>query len=718
MSSKLTKVISNFETQLSAKISAGGTTGNILSNLDSDGVAIPNGKYCMYVDGDNSQAEHLVFDLSGSAMSNIKSVSRQGVQTTGAVREHRIGAQVVITDFVNLKTLVDILNGSEPLDSTNPLYYDADAVFDDDNQLINKKYADSLTVAGLTSLFAYKESGLNLHINSGYYDRNGVNTFYAGATGVAMTDDATNYVELIDGVLSVNQTSFTDYSTAIAIVIASSGEITTVTDARAFSNTFDAKALGGIDKDSSGFFVKLEATNPTLQVNASNEVGIKIKSAGGLLSDSSGVYVDSSTFALKSDVSQQVRKAGENITALNYLCEVETSESYATGTDARNFADTTSSQRVRQSFKLPINTILKRIKINGLKMVGTPTTDLVIGIYDTDGSTLLGSYTLPYQALTTSYQDLDIPFATNINITANTTYWIDIRRSDDSYNGSNYYAWQSNASGGYANGKTQLYNSGTTTWADDSTRDCRFYAYYDVVMKADDGNNPSLGYSPIGFAYESVSKDADVKVITDGILDGFNFARYDLGTLKTYWNFTSTSSSHALVVSNTVGVAVTSWYYMDNIGFIKELDLYFTKYGTGQNVTVTIQKMDLAGAYQTIWTKTLLASEISTGVKTLYPNIAVDGGGAFTVVVTGATTTTGNYIAWNNTNSGVYTNWSKGTDNNQVNNRNNQYCVIRGYDLLYKEDCPIYLQNAGAISHIPEGTYSYQVGRVIDKTKI
>jgi hypothetical protein len=470
-----------------------------------------------------------------------------------------------------------------------------------------------------------------------------------------------------------------------------------------------------IDRDSLGLFAKI---GQGLKI-VGGYLLPKLKTAGGLLNGTDGMYVDSGTFALKNDVSQQVRKAGENITALNYLCEVETNESYTTGTDARNFADTTSSQRVRQSFKLPINTILKRIKINGLKMVGTPTTDLVIGIYDTDGATLLGSYTLPYQTLTTSYQDFDIPFATNISITANTTYWIDIRRSDDSYNGSNYYAWQSNASGGYANGKTQLYNSGTTTWADDSTRDCRFYAYYDVVMKADDGNNPSLGYTPIGFAYDSVSKDADVKVITDGILDGFNFARYDVGTLTTFWNFTIDSAEHALYYGGSyLGRSVTSYYYMENIEFIRQIDLKIAKYGTGLNMSVELKKMDLSGTYQTIWTKSYLASELSTGVLTMYPNIHVGGGGAYCIVVSGSNSTAGNYISVKYRSSGVYTNYLKLSDSTTVNAQDNLYCVIKGYKTLYKEDCPVYLQNSGAISPTPEGTYSYQVGRVIDKTKI
>jgi len=571
-------------------------------------------------------------------------------------------------------------------------------------------------------------------------------SFRATIDGVAYNFDAINFstATSMNDVASIIQTKIraitggsetvsynaTDYKftitsgttgteSQISVLSTSTGTVGTDISGASYLNGAAGTATQGtgnfIDRDSLGLFAKI---GQGLKI-VGGYLLPKLKSAGGLLNGSDGMYVDSSTFALKSDVSQQVRKAGENITALNYLCEVETSESYATGTDARNFADTTSSQRVRQSFQLPISTILKRIKINGLKMVGTPTTDLVIGIYDTDGATLLGSYTLPYQALTTSYQDFDIPFATNINITANTTYWIDIRRSDDSYNGSNYYAWQSNASGGYANGKTQLYNSGTTTWADDSTRDCRFYAYYDVVMKADDGNNPSLGYSPIGFAYDSVSKDADAKVITDGMLDGFNFARYDVGTLTTFWNKTTESSSESLVYSTTTGRTLTSYFYMDEVGIIKDLKVRMGKTGTGQDVIFTLYKMNNAGTWQSIWTKTMTASEISSGYITLYPNIMVDGGGAFKLAIAGQNTTAGNYCSLYYTDTSTnFTNYWHDSYNAQIRNANHMYLVIRGHKLLYKEDCPVYLQNSGAISPTPEGTYSYQVGRVIDKTKI
>src|SRR5437868_4529278 len=83
MSSKLTKVIANFETSLATKLANGAVAGALTSIVDKNGVNLPTGKYCMIIDRGTGDEEHLVFDLSGTAMTNIFSISRQGVQTAG-----------------------------------------------------------------------------------------------------------------------------------------------------------------------------------------------------------------------------------------------------------------------------------------------------------------------------------------------------------------------------------------------------------------------------------------------------------------------------------------------------------------------------------------------------------------------------------------------------------------------------------------------------------
>ena len=168
MSSKLTKVVANFETSLATKLGSGATSGALTAVTDKNGVALPSGKYCMIVDRGTGDEEHLVFDLSGTAISNIYSVSRQGVQTSGVqnLNGHRAGAKCYLTDFVNLKIIVDILNGDDTLDSTKPLKYDADPNFNDSKQAVSKGYVDT-NLAGKASTNGNNTfSGNNNFINS------------------------------------------------------------------------------------------------------------------------------------------------------------------------------------------------------------------------------------------------------------------------------------------------------------------------------------------------------------------------------------------------------------------------------------------------------------------------------------------------------------------------------------------------------------------------
>lgn len=168
MSSKLTKVVANFETSLAAKLANGATSGALTSITDKNGVSLPASRYCMIIDRGTGDEEHLVFDLSGTAMANIFSISRQGVQTAGVqnLNGHRAGSKCYLTDFVNLKIIVDILNGDDTLDSTKPIKYDADPTFNDSKQVVSKGYVDT-NLAGKASTNGNNTfSGNNNFINS------------------------------------------------------------------------------------------------------------------------------------------------------------------------------------------------------------------------------------------------------------------------------------------------------------------------------------------------------------------------------------------------------------------------------------------------------------------------------------------------------------------------------------------------------------------------
>ena len=148
MAKELAKIIADFQTSLATTIAVGGTSGTLVSNTDDDGVTLPNGRYFFTIDGGNTFKEHISCTLTGKEMTDIHSVSRQGVETSGAVKSHRVGATIIITDFAHIKKLNDLLSGVTDLDADNPLKYDADPTLTKDAELATKKYMDAVANNG------------------------------------------------------------------------------------------------------------------------------------------------------------------------------------------------------------------------------------------------------------------------------------------------------------------------------------------------------------------------------------------------------------------------------------------------------------------------------------------------------------------------------------------------------------------------------------------
>lgn len=87
----------------------------------------------------------------------------------------------------------------------------------------------------LRDLKVTKGTGLTVGIASGNYNIAGIEGSYAGITNQAVTDNATNYIEMDNtGSISVNTTGFTAGKLHIAIVVTSGGNVSTITDKRTF----------------------------------------------------------------------------------------------------------------------------------------------------------------------------------------------------------------------------------------------------------------------------------------------------------------------------------------------------------------------------------------------------------------------------------------------------------------------------------------------------
>lgn len=126
----------------------GGTSATLQSAVDDDGVALPAGRYFFALNGDSSNKEHISCDLSGTSLTNIKSLSRQGVEVAGVVRAARIGSTVTLTDFAHLKFINDLVAGTTSFPAGTPLGYDGTASITTANQFATKAYVDGVVIAG------------------------------------------------------------------------------------------------------------------------------------------------------------------------------------------------------------------------------------------------------------------------------------------------------------------------------------------------------------------------------------------------------------------------------------------------------------------------------------------------------------------------------------------------------------------------------------------
>jgi hypothetical protein len=145
----LLKNVADFETQLAAPVSASDTTATLVSVTDDDGNPLANGNYCLTVDLNSASKEYFTCTLTGIDLTNIKSITRQGVSSTGFARAHRRGAKIVITDWVIIDRITDLLDGSTDFDAGTPLAYDGEAdMTGDTNKFATVKYVNDTAVAG------------------------------------------------------------------------------------------------------------------------------------------------------------------------------------------------------------------------------------------------------------------------------------------------------------------------------------------------------------------------------------------------------------------------------------------------------------------------------------------------------------------------------------------------------------------------------------------
>ena len=146
MAQNIPIVVADVELQISTAIGVGDTTFSLASANDDDGNALPAGKYCFTLDNGKSNKEYLIGQLNGTDITSVVSVSRQGVESSGAAQKHRVGASCIITDFATIQRVADALRGADSLDGANPMVYDAEPSLSDRKEIATVGYVlDNIT---------------------------------------------------------------------------------------------------------------------------------------------------------------------------------------------------------------------------------------------------------------------------------------------------------------------------------------------------------------------------------------------------------------------------------------------------------------------------------------------------------------------------------------------------------------------------------------------
>lgn len=213
-------IVADFESQLATAIAVGGTSFTLSSVTDDDGVALPSGTYYFTVDNGASSKEYLLGQLSGSSVTGVYTVSRQGVETSGAARAHRVGASVIITDFATYKKYIDGIAiagapnaavatkgistlSTAPVSPTSPI-----AVGDNDPRIAPNNYAadagatDAYAITLATAPTAYVTGQVyNFKANTTNTGEATLNVNSLGAKTIVGADGAT----LTDGAIQAGQ---------------------------------------------------------------------------------------------------------------------------------------------------------------------------------------------------------------------------------------------------------------------------------------------------------------------------------------------------------------------------------------------------------------------------------------------------------------------------------------------------------------------------------
>lgn len=465
MATKLATILADFQTTLSTEIAIGGTTATLSSATDDDGVALPSGRYFFTLDNSNSTKEHISCDLVGTALTNIKSLSRQGVETTGTVRKHRIGASVTLTDFGHIKFINDLVSGATQLNVSAPLGYDGAPSSLTGNQLATVTYVLGVVNGGAVTfdqqIISNQTSGEALAINDLVYFKESDARWYKVDADLTTTFDGLQ--------TGINKTTAAGASVTIQVAI--SGPVSGFSGLTAGSKYYASNTAGAITTTAGTYsvFVGWALTTTTLLFNAEGKTLPTQKEKDALVG-SQGVPSSTNKYVTQDNQSS----AGTDQTQTTQNATVEVGEADAT----------TKKNKLAQSF-IPSKTKIRGVSLYKTADTGTFTGTVTVSLQaDSSGSpsgtALLTKTFTNTEYLGTAVGEFSCIFSSETSLTTGSLYWIVIETSTS--DNSNHPNLGTNSAGGYSSGSVKYKNT-TDSWVAIATIDLYFKTLEGIISQ-------------------------------------------------------------------------------------------------------------------------------------------------------------------------------------------------------------------------------------------
>lgn len=456
MSQSLLKIAADFTVQLASAVAIGDTAATLSSIADDDSVSLPSGLYGFTIDNGQSSKEYIICSLSGTALTSIKSISRQGSITTGFTKAHRRGASVSITDWAILKRILDNLDGTTGFDSGVNLGYDGAPTGLTGNQFATVNYVLSVVNGGTVTfdkqVIANQTSGEALTANDVVYFKESDQKWYK-----ADADLTTTFDQLQIGIAASTVSS----NATVQIYI--SGAISGFTGLTAGSKYYLSNTAGAITTTAGTYSVfigwALSTTSllfsPVLKTLPTQKEKDALVGSTGVPSTTNKYITQDNTSASTTDQTQSTQNG-----------TIELGEADAT----------TKKNKIAQSF-IPTKTKIRGVNLYKSADTGTFTGTVTVSIQadssgSPSGSALATKTFTNSEWLVKSVGDFEVLFSSEYaSLVAGSLYWIVIETSTS--DSSNHPNVGTNTAGGYANGSIKYKNT-TDSWVAVSTIDLYF----------------------------------------------------------------------------------------------------------------------------------------------------------------------------------------------------------------------------------------------------